>query len=102
MKKDEEKEIKVFNMDNGNELEFVEIHPVGFHLNGIDAKIGDIINISIHLPYPIYNNEIIYFSVKKYNENVYLYEDVSVKDTVILTCLFIMFSQNECDCHEEF
>lgn len=97
----EEKEIKVFNMDNGDELEFLAINPVGILLNGINAKVGDIINISIHLPYPIYNNEIVNFSIKKHDENFYFYEDVSVKDTVVLTCLFIVFSQYECGCQEE-
>jgi hypothetical protein len=95
------KEIKVFNMDNGDEIELLDINPIGVCLNGIDSKVGDTINISIHLPYPIYNNEIIDFSVKKYDENVYVYEEVSVKDTVVLTCLFIMFSQYKCDCQEE-
>jgi hypothetical protein len=35
----EAKAIKVFNMDNGNEIELLDINPTGVCLDGIVAKV---------------------------------------------------------------
>ena len=67
----------------------------------VPENVGDVINISIHLPFPIYNNEILHFSVKKNDEYFYVYEEISTNDSVVLTCMYIMSYQNKCSCQEE-